>query len=107
MYALMFLLASGVFAIGVLVGVRCQEINVQGRERRLAGERRRVNAQIRALHTHHEVNNLIWQARDELRQNALVYAQDIPFVIDHELEAFAVPKQRNGTKLQPAQSSNN
>jgi hypothetical protein len=75
MYALILLLAFLVFAFGVLVGVRCQEINLQGRERRLAGERRRVNAQIRALEAHHEVNNLIWQARNELHQDALVDAQ--------------------------------
>ncbi len=59
MQALILLLGFSVFAIGVLVGVRCQEINLRGRERRLAGERRRVNAQILALQAHHEVNNLI------------------------------------------------
>lgn len=59
MQALILLLDFSVFAIGVLVGVRCQEINLRGRERRLAGERRRVNAQIRALQAHHEVNNVI------------------------------------------------
>jgi len=27
------------------------------------------------------VNNLIWQARNELRQDALMNAQDTPFII--------------------------
>lgn len=81
MYVLIFLLAFCIFVFGVLMGVRCQEINLRCRERRLAEERRRVNAQIRALEAHHEVNNLIWQARNELRQDALVKAQDMPFVI--------------------------
>lgn len=81
MYATIFLLGFGIFVFGVLVGVRCQEINLRCRERRLARERRHVNAQIRALEAHSEVNNLIWQARKELRQDALVKAKDMPFVI--------------------------
>lgn len=59
MQTLILLLGFSVFVIGVLVGVRCQEINLRSRERRLAEGRRRVNAQIRALQAHHEVNNLI------------------------------------------------
>lgn len=106
MLALIFLVFIAL-AIGVFVGVRCQEINLQNRERRLAEERRRVNARIRALHAHHEVNNLIWQARNELRQDALLQAQDMPFVIDHELEFLTVPSQRNGAKLNASQGRNN
>ena len=101
MYTLIFLLASGVFVVGVMVGSRYQEINLQGRERRLAGQRRQVNAQLRALQAHHEVNQLIWEAQDELRQNALTHAQGRPFVIDHELDVV-LPRQRNGTKLHRA-----
>lgn len=59
MHELVFLLSSIIFAVGILVGVRCQEINLQARERRLSDERRRVNAQICALQTRHEVNKLI------------------------------------------------
>lgn len=106
MYTLIFLLALGVFAIGVLVGVRCQEINLQGRERRLAGQRRQVNAELRAIQTHHEVNHLVWEARDELRQNAMARARQMPFVIEHEPEVM-VPRQRNGTKLHRAHGVNN
>lgn len=98
MYALTFLLVFSIFVVGVLVGVRCQEINLQGRERRLAGERRRVNAQIRALQAHREVNNLIWQARNELREAGWLQARGMPFVIDHELEVLTVPSQRNGPR---------
>lgn len=58
MHELVFLLSSTIFAVGILVGVRCQEINLRVREQRLADERRRVNAQICALQTRHEVNNL-------------------------------------------------
>lgn len=106
MYTLIFLLASGVFAIGVLVGVRCQEINLQGRERRLARQRRQMNAELQAIQAHHEVNHLIWEARNELRQNALVHAQHLPFVIEHEPEVM-VPRQRNGTKLHRAHGATN
>lgn len=106
MYVLIFLLAFTIFVIGVLVGFRCQEINLRGRERSLAGERRRLNAQIRALQAHHDVNDLIWQARNESRQAALLQAQDMPFV-DHELEILTVPSKRNGTKLHPTQKRNN
>jgi hypothetical protein len=59
MHELAFLLSSIIFAGGILVGVRCQEINLHGREQRLSDERRRVNAQICALQTRHEVNKLI------------------------------------------------
>ena len=59
MYELVCLLSFIIFTVGVLVGVRCQEINLRGRERRLADERRHVNSQILALQTHREVNNLI------------------------------------------------
>lgn len=82
MSALIFLLAFSIFAIGVLVGARCEEINLRSRERRLAGERRRVNTQIRTLQAHHDVNNLIWQARNDLRQDALLRAQNLPFIIE-------------------------
>lgn len=105
MVALIVLLVSGAFAIGVLVGARGQEVNLQGRERRLASQRRQINADLRAIQAHHEVNHLIWEARDELRQNALVHAQGRPFVIDHELDVV-VPQQRNGTKLHRAQGRN-
>lgn len=106
MYALIFLLVLSAFAIGVLVGVRGQEINLQGRERRLASQRRQVNADLRAIQAHHEVNHLIWEARDELRQNALVHAQGRPFVIDHEIDVV-LPQQRNGTKMHRAHGRNN
>ncbi|MGH3825476.1 MAG: hypothetical protein ACRDRA_21960 [Pseudonocardiaceae bacterium] len=46
---LITLVAFIIFTIGVLVGVRCQEINLRRRERRLAEERRRVNEQIRVF----------------------------------------------------------
>lgn len=49
MLDLIALVAFIIFTIGVLVGVRCQEINLQRREQRLTEERRRVNEQIRAL----------------------------------------------------------
>jgi len=81
MYTTILLVTSCIFVFGALVGVRFQEVNLRGRERRLAEERRRVNAQIRALAAHTEVNNLIWQARNELRQDALMNAQDTPFII--------------------------
>jgi hypothetical protein len=45
-----------IFIFGVLVGVRCQEINLRERERRLAKERRHVNDQLRALTAYHEAN---------------------------------------------------
>jgi hypothetical protein len=59
MYELICLLSFIIFTVGVLVGVRCQEINLRGRERRLAEERRHVNSQLLALQTRREVNNLI------------------------------------------------
>lgn len=49
------LIAFIVFAIGVLIGVRCQEINLRQRERRLLEERRRVNEQICALNARLEL----------------------------------------------------
>lgn len=107
MYALLVVLAAFVFAIGVLVGVRCQEINLAGRERRLTADRRRVNDKLRAIGAYHEVNNIIWEAQDELRRNALVKAQDLPFVLDHELDFPPVPSQRNGRTHRPAPGRNN
>lgn len=95
MYTLVFLLAFVIFAVGILAGLRCAEINLRVRERRLAQERRRVNAQLSALQAHHDVNNLIWRSRNELRQAALLQAQDMPLVFDQQLEAM-VPSQRNG-----------
>ena len=59
MYELVCLLSFIIFTVGVLVGVRCQEINLQRRERRLADDRRHVNSQILALRMRREVNNFI------------------------------------------------
>ncbi len=59
MYELVCLLSFIIFTVGVLVGVRCQEISLRGRERRLVDERRHVNSQLLALQTRREVNNLI------------------------------------------------
>ncbi len=56
--ALLALLAFIIFVIGVLVGVRCQEINLSHRERRLADERRRVNEKICAFNAQLELSNL-------------------------------------------------
>lgn len=38
-----------VFTLGLLLGVRCQEINLRRRERRLLEERRRLNEQIQVF----------------------------------------------------------
>lgn len=103
MYIVIAILTFSVFAIGVLVGVRCQEFNIRGREQRLAEGQRRVNARIRALQTHHEVSNLIWEARNELRRDALLQANDISFITDREFELLTVPSQRNGVKSHPTQ----
>lgn len=54
MYGLISLGLFMIFVVGVLVGVRCQEINLQGRERRLAQERRSVNNQLHALMEYQE-----------------------------------------------------
>lgn len=97
-YWLISLLALCVFAIGVVVGARCEEAALRYREQRLYLERRRVNAQIRALHAHNEVNKLVVYAQNELRQNALAHAQDMPFVVEPEFEHAAIPSQRNGAK---------
>jgi hypothetical protein len=40
---LIILLIFFIFTLGLLVGIRCQEINLRRRERRLAEERRRLN----------------------------------------------------------------
>ncbi len=48
MLELLALVASIIFTMGVLVGARCQEINLRRREQWLAQERRRMNEQIRA-----------------------------------------------------------
>lgn len=98
MYWLIALLALCVFAIGVIVGARCEESALQYRERRLYLDRRRVNAQMRALHAHNEINKLIDYAQDELRQNALAQAQDMPFVVEPQFEHAPIPNQRNGAK---------
>lgn len=97
MYPLILSLVFLIFAIGVLTGLRCAEINLRGRERRLAGDRQSVNDRLRALQAHRDMNNLIWQARDELRQAALVEAQDMPFVFEHRPEPV-MPSQRNSTQ---------
>lgn len=49
------LIAFIIFTTGVLVGVRCQEINLRRRERRLIEERRRVNEQICAVNARLEL----------------------------------------------------
>lgn len=48
MMELIALVVSITFIIGVLAGVRCQEINLRRRERWLANEQRRLNEQIGA-----------------------------------------------------------
>ena len=98
----LFLVFLG-FAVGVVTGLRCAEINLRGRERRLSEERRRVNDRLRALQAHHDVNNLIWQARDELRQAALVPAQDMPFVLQDEPEPV-LPSPRSSPNGRVRQS---
>lgn len=83
MKGLIVLVAAGIiFVVGVLVGIRGQEINLREREHRLAQHRRRVNDQLRALDAYQEANSLIWHAHDELRQAALLQAHDVPVVID-------------------------
>ncbi|MGH3694906.1 MAG: hypothetical protein ACRDRX_13125 [Pseudonocardiaceae bacterium] len=49
MLKMIALIAFIIFTAGVLIGVRCQEINLRRRERRLLEERQRVNEQICAL----------------------------------------------------------
>lgn len=107
MYTMIFLLAFSVFSIGVLVGVRCQEINVRGRERRIAEQRRRMNERIRSRQQNHEINNISWQPRNEFRRDELGPANDISSVLDRELEALTIPRQRNGTKKYATQKSSN
>lgn len=83
MHGLIVLVLAGIiFIVGLVVGIRGQEINLRERERRLAQQRRRVNAQLRALDAYHDANSLIWHAQNELRQAALLQAQDMPVVID-------------------------
>lgn len=98
----LFLVFLG-FAIGVITGLRCAEINLRGRERRLSEDRRLVNDRLRALQAHHDVNNLIWQARDELRQAAIVNAQDMPFVLEPSTQPV-MPRQRSGPNGRVRQS---
>lgn len=93
---IVLVVACMIFAFGVLIGIRCQEVNLQGRERRLAKERGRVNAQIRALKAHHEVNSLIWHAQNELRQAALLEVLDLPAVIDQTLDSPAERITKSG-----------
>lgn len=97
MLVLILLLTLSIFALGVFVGFRRQENNLRHREQRLAQERRHVNAQLDALLAHHDVNALIWQARDELLQAALLQARDIPFVVDYEIDIPAMSSLRNDT----------
>lgn len=52
MLELIILTAFIIFTLGLLAGVRCQEINLRRREQRLSAERRRVNAQICAINAH-------------------------------------------------------
>ncbi|MDQ3152305.1 MAG: hypothetical protein M3R63_11495 [Actinomycetota bacterium] len=92
-------------AVGVLLGTRFEEINLRVRERRLAEERRRVTAQSRALKAHHEVNNLIWQAQNEIRQAALLQAHDLPIDIHLEPEAPTAPSYRAGSVGTPVNGS--
>ncbi len=77
--------AATIFALGAFAGIRAEEINLRWRERRLAKARRRVNAQLRALSSYYEVNQLIWEARDELRREAL-RTYDLPLVPAQEDE---------------------
>ncbi len=79
---IVLVLAGLIFIIGLVVGLVVQEINLGERERRLARQRRRVNAQLGALDAYHEADSLIRHAQDELRQAALLKAQDVPVVID-------------------------
>jgi hypothetical protein len=63
-----------IFFLGVLVGFRCQEINLRQREQRLAEERRWINDQLCALDAYQQVNILISQTQKQLRQQALLQA---------------------------------
>ena len=102
------LLVVGAFttlAIGALLGARFEEINLRTRERQLAEERQQVTAQTRALKAHHEVNNLIWQAQNEMRQAALLQAYDLPVDIHLEAEAPTVPRRRAGAVRTPVNGS--
>lgn len=51
MLELIALMGFLVFTLGLLLGVRCQEINLRRRERRLLGEKRRLNEQIQVFRT--------------------------------------------------------
>lgn len=72
-----------IFWAGVLVGVRCEEINLGRRERRLAEERRLLNAQARAVGAQQAVNQLIWEARHHLRREFL-WKYGLPLIADPE-----------------------
>jgi hypothetical protein len=100
MHPLILLLVFLIFASGVLTGLRCAEINLRGRERRLSEDRRWVNDRLCALQAHHDMNDLIWQAQDELRQTALMQAQDMPFILEPQTRTVT-PSQRNSTKDRP------
>lgn len=63
-----------IFFLGVLVGCRCQEINLRQREQRLAEERRWVDDQLCALNAYQQVNILISQAQKQLGRHALLQA---------------------------------
>lgn len=108
MKEMILLLVVGVLttlAIGVLLGARFEEINLRVRERRLAEERREVTAQTRALKAHQEVNNLIWQAQNEMRQAALLQAYDLPVDIHLQAEAPTMPRDRAKAVRTPANGS--
>ncbi len=90
-------------AIGALLGARFEEHNLRVRERKLAERQRRVTAQTRALKAHHEVNNLIWQAQNEMRQAA--QAHDVPFDIHPAVKAPTVSRGRTGVGGTPTNGS--
>jgi hypothetical protein len=62
MLELIMLVAFTIFVFGILVGVRCQEINLRRREQRLAEERRFVNNRLSVLCAQQEVND-VWPIR--------------------------------------------
>jgi hypothetical protein len=71
---------GAVFALGLFAGIRYQEINLEGRERRLARGRRDLAARADALDAYAGVSRMIFDARHHIERDAM-RRHDIPLVV--------------------------
>lgn len=68
------------FLLGLFAGIRFQEINLHGRERRLAHGRRDLAARAKALDAYVGVSQMVLDARRHVERDAM-RRHDLPLIV--------------------------